>query len=239
VSLPHEIATVVGRTGSGKTQLLARKIAPRHRRRITVDLTGECEALYPYAYRATSLRQVYRALALWSKREIYDWHMVVVLEHADLARLVWTLCPRYDGTSRGLSSLWGGVCLEVFEVDVLLPVNGSGGDVGRAMKNACARGRHEGLSLLCATQRPHQCDRILTSQSHHVISFAMHEPNDTKWLKDVGGSQFAAIARGGLAQYESVWYSAGSGELAIYDADYRLIRTVPAHGDVVPTRGEL
>jgi hypothetical protein len=229
MKLPHEIVTVVGRTGSGKTRLLATHVGPRHRRRISVDLTGECEALYPHAYRATSLAKFYRALKVWNDQDVNDWHVVVVLDHAHLAQLVWSLCPRYDGKTRGLASAWGGVALEVFEVDVLMPVNGSGGGVGLAMRNACARGRHEGLSLLCATQRPHQCDRILTSQSHVVASFAMHEPSDTKWLKDVGGARFAAIARGGLRQYESVWFHAGTGALTMHDAGYNLVRTIGPH----------
>jgi len=227
--LPHEIITVIGRTGSGKTRLIARRLGPRHARRITLDLTGECEGLYPLAHRAIGLAKVYDALARWGAARCDRWHLVAVLTHEEIGRLMWALCPLYDGSSVALAELWGGVCVEAFEIDVLMPVSRAGGNVRNAFANAYARGRHVGLSLLCATQRPHQCDRIITSQSHYVITFAMHEPRDVKWLSDVGGQRFAAIAQTELARYHSVWYEAAGGAIHVHDADYQLVRSLDPH----------
>lgn len=224
--LPHEIITVIGRTGSGKTQLIASELGPRHARRITFDLTGECSDLYPLAHRAIGLAKVYDALARWGAARCDRWHLVAVLTHEEIGRLMWALCPLYDGNSVSLAELWGGVCIEAFEVDRVMPVSRTGGATRDAFANAYARGRHVGLSLLCATQRPHQCDRIITSQSHYVMTFAMHEPNDVKWLREVGGRWFGEVAQNGLAQYESAWYDAGDGVIHLHDRNYQLVRSL-------------
>lgn len=221
--LPHEIVTVIGRTGSGKTHLIKERLAPRHRRRITIDLTGECAALYPHAYHAIGLRRVFSGLRAWAKMRATAWHMVAVLTSEEVGELVTRLCPVFDGTTVALAELLGGVCLECYEIDVLMPVNGSNRDTSKAMRNAYQRGRHAGLSLLCATQRPSQCDRVVTSQSHAVITFRMHEPRDLAWLRDVGGQRFADEART-LGKWCSAWYHADSGRIIVRDPDYRAVR---------------
>lgn len=220
--LPHEVVTVVGRTGSGKTRLIARSLGPRHSRRITLDSMGECEALYPNAHRAFGLDAVYEAMNAWAQENVTVWHLVAVLDETEVGLLMARLAPQYDGKTESLSKALGGVCVESFEIDLYLPVSGAGGQVTRAFQNAIARGRHVGLSLLCATQRPAQCHRILTSQSQHVISFAMHEPGDLRWLASVGGSRFARIAHTGLHRYESVWYSALTHRIVVRDAEYKV-----------------
>lgn len=222
-TLPHEIVFVCGKTGSGKTHLLAKRLGPRHRRRITIDLVGEGRKLYPQAYQAIGLRAVYRALRSWVGKEITGWHMIAVLTNEEVGALMWKLCPIFDGRTDSLAALLGGVCVETYEIDVLMPVNGSGKETAKAFKNAFARGRHVGLSLLAATQRPAQCDRIVTSQSNAIISFHMHEPRDLAWLRDVGGSRLAEEVRA-LGKYESAWYHAENGHIITRDPDYRVIR---------------
>lgn len=222
--LPHEVVTVVGRTGSGKTRLIAKSLGPRHARRITLDSMGECETLYPDAFRAFGADAVYAALNTWAQENVNTWHLVAVLSEEEVGQLMSKLAPQYDGKTESLSKALGGVCVESFEIDLYLPVSGAGGQVTRAFQNAIARGRHVGLSLLCATQRPAQCHRILTSQSQHVVSFAMHEPGDLRWLASVGGSQFAKIAHTGLHRYESVWYSALTHRVVVRDKEYKVKR---------------
>jgi len=224
--LPHEIVTVVGRTGCGKTQLIAKRLGPRHARRITLDSTGECEELYPRAFRAFGLTQVLDALESWHAADLRAWHLIATLTHEEVGKLVRVLAPPYDGQSPSLSLGLGGVCLEMFEVDMYVPNSGSGNDTGRALLHAIVRGRHVGLSILGATQRPSQCHRSLTSQSHYVVSFAVHEPRDKKWLQEVGGDRFAEIAAGELGEYESVWLNTRTGEITVRDRRYVVRETV-------------
>lgn len=222
--LPHEVVTVVGRTGSGKTRLIARSLGPRHSRRITLDSMGECEVLYPDAFRAFGLPAVYDAMNAWAEGNVTTWHVVAILSEEEVGLLMAKLAPQYDGKTESLAKAFGGVCVECFEVDLYLPVSGAGGVVTKAFQNSVARGRHVGLSLLFATQRPAQCHRILTSQSQHVVSFAMHEPGDLRWLSLVGGSAYARIAHTGLRRYESVWYSALTHRVVVRDAAYKVKR---------------
>ena len=169
-----------------------------------------------------------RALRSWASMEVTSWHVVAVLTNEEVGLLLWKLCPIYDGTTPSLAELLGGVCLEVYEIDVLAPVNGSNRETSKAMRNAYQRGRHAGLSLLCATQRPSQCDRVVTSQSHAVITFRMHEPRDLLYLRDVGGQRFADEARV-LGRYWSAWYHAESGKIIVRDPDYRAVREHDPH----------
>lgn len=223
--LPHEIITCIGATGSGKTRLLARVLGPRHRRRITFDTVGECEDLYPLAHRAFGLSRVYSALERWAEAGLEDWHLIAILSREEIGELVWKLNPIYDGTTRGLAQMWGGVCLESFEVDVLMPVNDDGSSTRAAMFNAFARGRHSGLSLLCATQRPAQCGRMVTSQSQYIITFNMSEPGDVRWLEKAGGRAFADTARR-LGRFESAWFEKESRRIYVHDPSYTLVRTI-------------
>jgi hypothetical protein len=218
--LPHEIVTVLGTTGSGKTRLIARSLGPRHARRITLDTVGECETLYPNAFQAFGIQAVYDAMNAWAAEGLSTWHLVATLDDDETGELMRKLCPKHDGKTEALSRTWGGVCVECFEVDEYLHISGRGGEMNRAWQNAVKRGRHVGLSLLCATRQPAECSRLLTSQSHHVISFAMHEPNDLRWLALAGGQQFAKIAHTGLRQYESVWYSTRTHRIVIRDKNY-------------------
>jgi hypothetical protein len=231
--LPHEIITCIGPTGSGKTALLAKRLGPRHRRRITFDTVGECEDLYPLAHRAFGLERVYSALERWADAGLEDWHLVAILTREEIGELVWKLNPVYDGTTRGLAQMWGGVCLESFEVDVLMPVNDDGSSTRAAMFNAFARGRHSGLSLLCATQRPAQCGRMVTSQSQYIITFNMSEPGDLKWLERAGGRAFADAARR-LGKYESAWLESATRRVYMHDASYRITRTIDPARELEP-----
>ncbi|MBX3704589.1 MAG: hypothetical protein KF822_12510 [Steroidobacteraceae bacterium] len=225
-TLPHEIVTVVGRTGSGKTQLIARLIGPRHPRRITLDMVGECRKLYPRAVRVTDLAALVMLLRKLHEHNVSEWHVVASLSLADIGALLRLLAPAGEGAEYSLSAAFGGVTLEIFELDVIAPVDRSERETREAVRNAYARGRHYGLSILAATQRPHQMDRIASSQSSYVVTFQMHEPADLRWLEKVGGKRFAEIARSGLKDYQSAWYAVRSGTVMLLHADYKTWETV-------------
>lgn len=236
-ALPHEIVTIVGRTGSGKTQLLAKLIGPRHKRRITIDLLGECEKLYPNALKARSVEQVIKGMAKLHAADVMEWHIVASIDVPDVGKLVHLLCPTGTASGRSLSAAWGGMALEMFELDLIAPVDRSEKSTREAIKTAYARGRHYGLSILAATQRPHMIDRIATAQSSYVITFQMHEPADLQFLERVGGKRFSELARVGLKQYESAWYDARTGLLRVLSADYKTWREIPRDG--VAERGNI
>lgn len=225
-ALPHEIVTVVGRTGSGKTALIARKIGPRHARRITLDMVGECRALYPRAAHAAGLPDLVRILRSLHEHHVPAWHIVAQLGTREIGELIRLLAPVGTASEYSLAAAFGGVALEIFELDIIAPVDRSERDTREAIRNAYARGRHYGLSILAATQRPHQIDRIATAQSTYVVTFQMHEPADLRWLEAVGGKRLAELARAGLAPYESAWYNARSGTLHVLDRTYRHWRAV-------------
>lgn len=226
--LPHEIVTVVGRTGSGKTKLIAEVIGPRHERRITLDMVGECATLYPRAVTVTRLRDLVTALRALHDAHAHTWHLVASLTPDEIADLLQLLAPAHGGPELSLSAAWGGIALEVFELDLIAPVTRAGKRLPAAVMNAYARGRHYGLSILGATQRPHQVDRMATAQSSCVVTFGMHEPHDLAFLERIGGRTFAELARAGLPEYCSAWYFARTGQIWTLARDYRTWAAAPA-----------
>jgi hypothetical protein len=50
-------------------------------------------------------------------------------------------------------------------------------------------GRHREVDLMVATQRPMEVPNIIRSQCDRVWCFAMHEPNDLKWIQYVCGPE--------------------------------------------------
>lgn len=220
-ALAHEIVTVVGRTGSGKTQLIAKHIGPRHARRITVDLVNECRKLYPHAVTARTLADVVRLLRAFHERSVNQWHIIAALEIRDVGKMIQMLAPTGTQAEFSLAAAWGGIALEIFELDILAPVDRSEPATREAIRSAYARGRHFGLSILAATQRPHQIDRIATAMASHVVTFQMHEPADLQFLERVGGKRFAELSRTGLEPHQSAWYVARTGEILTLTADYK------------------
>ena len=221
------IALVVGRKGSGKSHLIAKRLAPTFPRRITIDWTGEARETYPDATEVFGLSELLDAMeqATTDGEEESRWHFISVVDLSDVTKLLTMLAPRYDGgKTPSLSAAVGGCVIECSEVDVIAPNNG--GASSAAMTDAIARGRHAQLSFLLATQRPAQCLRILSSQSDVLYSFRMHEPRDLKFLADTGGSEFARIVQNDLGRYEYARYVAETGRVTMHDKD-GAIRATP------------
>jgi len=205
----------VGRKGSGKSRLLMRRYVPHFPRMLTLDQTGEAREAYPHAIEARGLVNVYNAI-----RELHvasdgkGWHVIAVLDVYEVEALFARLAPPYAGGKPSLSVTLGGVCVECSEVDVIAPANGT----AQSITDAIARGRHYRLSLLLATQRPHQCSRMLSSQADEIFSFRMHEPRDLAWLRQGCGAVFArTVTR--LVRYHYAHYDSETGEVTHVD-DY-------------------
>lgn len=218
---PREITIVVGRTGSGKTRLVAEHLGPRHPRRITFDLTGETRELYPDAVQVIGVRAATRVLAKWWAARLERWHLCISCRVDDASAIVRMLCPLNDGKTPAVSKAWGGVCVEVFELDAFLPVSVTRG--AEAWRTAFLRGRHVGLSLLCCTQYPALVDRVATSQAGLVVTFGIHEPRQVEWMRALAGSDFAERVRA-LPQYESLWVHQSPYVVEHRDPAYRVRR---------------
>lgn len=214
----RKIVICVGRSGSGKTAVISRVFGPAEPRRITIDRTGECRRLYPHATHVHGARAAQAVLRAWLAQSLMQWHLVVGCDDGDAERIVQALCPIFDGAARSLSELWGGIALECSELDTLLP-NGS---APPAWRTAFLRGRHVGLTILGATQYPALVDRVSTSQATTIVTFALHEPRQLAWMRDLGGARFAELVRQ-LPRYHSMWVHVVP-ELRIEyrDAEYRV-----------------
>lgn len=218
----NTIVGVVGRKGSGKSALIADVLGPRHPRRVTFDWTGESRELYPHATTALGLADTLHAMEELHRADPRAWHVISVIDPDDAGLLLSELAPRYAPGVRSLSGALGGVCVECGEIDVIAPVSGAGASA-RAVTDAIARGRHHRLSFLWATQRPHQCARILSSQLDTLIAFRMHEPRDIMWLARAAGPMYAGVVQRSLAKYWSAWFDAETGEITVQDADRKSI----------------
>ena len=76
------------------------------------------------------------------------------------------------------------------EADLFAPARG----LSRPMRDAIARGRHWGLSIIYASRRPAEVNRLLTSQTTRFIVFRTREPGDLRYLRAFIGEEAAAAA---------------------------------------------
>jgi len=217
----REITVVVGRSGSGKTHLIAKHFGPRHPRRITLDATGETKRLYPHAVHAMGLDQAIAVLRRWLEEGHRRWHLTIGCTEAEAALLVQTLCPIYDGSAVSLAEAFGGVALECYELDTFMPVNQA--QYSRPWRTAFLRGRHVGLSLLTATQYPALIDRAATSQATRVCTFALHEPAQLAYMRELVGPQFMREVQR-LEKFHSLWVNLNPFSIEHRDPHFRLVR---------------
>lgn len=56
-----------------------------------------------------------------------------------------------------------------------------------AFSEIIKRGRHQEIGVACATRRPHEIPRLVTSQVTELVTFRHVEPRDLAYLKDICG----------------------------------------------------
>lgn len=168
-----------GPTGSGKSELLL-TWAKDHPRIIEIDTTGESAARRPmdgnrpveWARDKRELRTLMVELAAEP-----SWRVVIPSGKVEPTDLVNLLAPEYVPGEQSFPQLLGGVCLMIHE----------GAEVASQAKRyqmspLWQRGRHHGLSILCASQRAADVGRMVSSQSNRVAIFSTMEPIDlTYW----------------------------------------------------------
>lgn len=167
---------ICGVTGSGKTEFLKRHCLSHVKRLMVCDQTGEWEGQghdVVEGYTATA-----KKLSVVAQED--EWTFVAYLEPEELSDLsARLLCPT-PNIRDGYAAKIGGMALMVDEVDVIMPQ----GAQDTALKNLWRRGRHAGISIFAATQRPGDCNRQITSMSQWVAILYQDEPRDVKYLRD-------------------------------------------------------
>ena len=174
-----------GMRASGKSTLLARHAA-RFPRRLIIDPIAEYWGVYKGAIECLSLPETLDALGDLVK--VRRWTIVACLEPADTVKLCGMLAP-LNNPRAGYSISVDGLLLECGEVDTIAPNSKA---IPNEIKNLFQRGRHYRVSVVCATQRPRDVHRVVTSQADVISCFRQHEPRDVDYLASLTTSALAA-----------------------------------------------
>lgn len=204
----NEIVFVTGPKGSGKSYLIDEYFTTHAPRVIRLDFVGDVAEKYPDMPEAVGYDELLSTLRGFNRDRLPRWSVVAVFpEHRmhELPTLFAKLVPPYEGRGRagGISRAFGGIALECTECDIILP-NANSAATGAA-RNMLKRGRHEGLDLYLATQRPAECNRLCTAMADYTIALHTHEPRDLDYLSRGVGEDFAAMVRA-LPEYHSAWF---------------------------------
>lgn len=215
------IAFGTGRKASGKSQLLWDRYVSRAPRVIHLDENDEIKYRDANAIVAVGLPALYDVLRAAAGKGAVRWRVALQgLTTDDVRELFFRLAPPAGGVA-SLSRTFGGIAIETGEVDVIAPASGVAPEVQGAFK----RGRHNLLSLFVATQRPHACGRIVTSQADEIFSFSQHEPADLRYLRLQMGSNVAGVIPR-LPKYWHVLYQASTGIAWVCDENRKVDRVI-------------
>ena len=194
---------VCGRTGSGKTWLLQRRLlADVHR--LVVYLPKREESGYAGVY--------FDAFAGEHREFFGAWFEAY--KAGRRYRLIYRPDDPFDGGSFDrlcMGVYHAGACTFVAE-DLAGYVN-ERAVPGAGFKTLLTAGRTRGVTTYLVTQRPYRIPREVTSQAREAFLFATHEPNDVAYIKEAFGvDAAAALERAG--QYEYVhWTETGQVEI--------------------------
>ncbi len=179
-----EHMAIIGRTGSGKSKLLARLIEARGWRIIVRTKPDDVE------YRAARVVSTLRGL----ERDRDGRAYVLDPAYDDQASEIWaTLEWAYR------SGGWAVAIDECYYVTEL------GADMERQIKKLMTQGRSLRITMVNGTQRPVDVPRFVISEASHVIAFGL-EGRDAKIVRDAAGERLAdAVAN--LRRYEFAWWS--------------------------------
>jgi hypothetical protein len=216
---PSQRIFVTGGTGSGKSKLLRDLWLPRVPRALILDHTGEWEQLKG-AQIAESFPALLRELRRAAARP--RWRVVAHLTQDDRERLADLLVPAV--VKRGSYALEvGGMALVDDEVSQT-----ADGSSPPKVRGLWERGRHAGLTILAATQRPAQVARIVTSQSQWLGVCRLHEPNDVKYLRDaLSPEAIAALEQ--LPEYGAILWDNRVRTGYVIDKHRRVVRRLNAN----------
>lgn len=182
---PSERDACFGPTESGKSHLL-RVWARKHPRQLVLDATGEWSEMaepgrrVEYAEDMGQLREKLRECA----KAPGKWRVVISTEvltqgkGENLEQLVQLLAPVYKPGRVSFTRSVGGLAL-IFDEAYEVCSHGR----SHIVRPLWLRGRHNGLTILAASQRAADVGRMVTSQSGRVAITSTSEPIDLAYWK--------------------------------------------------------
>jgi hypothetical protein len=184
------IVTGYGPKGSGKSALLSDLWVRPAPRVVTLDQTGEAAETYPDATTTTrGLPALLDALRVCAS--LGTWHVLAALDDAEVPKFFGKLVPPFASSAPSLCAALGGMAIECGEVDMIART----GKTPDEVLSAWRRGRHVGLSLLCATQRPASAARDVSAQADVLFAFQTSETRDVKFIADMLSPEVGEIVR--------------------------------------------
>jgi hypothetical protein len=166
-------------TESGKDYLLRRLFLDRYPRALILDPLGE----WPRdrgdwrTYRVQAAGELRPTLAR-AVRDGSRWRVYAALGGDAGPELARILVPEVLGVGSAFPLHVGGMALYSPELDQLAPTSAPPEVVG-----LWRRGRHVGLSIFGASQRPHGIGRIVTAMSGWLVITKTIEPRDLAYLR--------------------------------------------------------
>lgn len=209
---PSLRGVVFGRSGSGKTEYVKRVWLSKIPRLIIVDQIGEWRQLGDEnGGVADGVEELLEQLR--QKAPLQRWRIVALLDKPKLEELAYRLLPQGKIDSCVPRKL-GGMALFLDEVDQVAPVNGSD-----AIRSLFRRGRHAGLTIVSASQRPGNVSKEVTSQCDFIAVLSLHETNDVAYLESVLGAKTAteALEWANSKPYRVALYFPRSGTLQLQE----------------------
>ncbi len=197
---------VLGRTGSGKSQYCRRVWFPMFPRLVILDQTGEWRDIErENGGRVVGIGALVATIQARAGQR--RWTIVADLTNSEIEELVRILIPR-GAVDKSPARLLGGMALFIDEVDQVVPINAP-----EELRTLFRRGRHVGLSVIAATQRPSNVSKEVTSQAQFIAVLALHERNDVAYLRQVMGTDVAndCLDWANSAPYRVAFYSPRTG----------------------------
>lgn len=194
-----------GRTLSGKTEWLYRRYLSMEPRLLIVDTIGEWSTSRHVEGAITTSGTADTLAALRDLAEIglTEWVIIADLDRDELVALMERLAPRRIGDSP-VPAL-GGMAIYLDEVDLLVPVQDA------RLAGLWRRGRHIGLSVYAATQRPASVSKEVSAMVDVYAVLALDEVRDVDYLRQRFGRSAtdAGLAWANSAPYRVAAYAGG------------------------------
>lgn len=166
-----------GRTMSGKTEWIWRRYLRHVPRLLIVDTIGEWSstraASLEHARHVTGVQATLQALH--DAAEFRSWCIVADLDRDETVQVADILAPRRI-TDSPVPAL-GGMAIYLDEVDLMVPLGDS------RLAGLWRRGRHVGLSVYAATQRPASVNKEVSAMVDVYALLPLDEVRDVAYLR--------------------------------------------------------
>jgi hypothetical protein len=212
-----------GMTESGKDYLLKRLFLERVQRILIVDPLGE--HLEPvtgvkswHVYDVAGVRKALGEAARSGPR----WRIVAQISSKAMPHVAALLVPAVIRRPGAFPQHVGGMALLCSELDLYASTSAE-----EIITGLWRRGRHVGLSVFAATQRPHGVSRSVTASSSWFLITRTQEPRDLRYLEDFlpAGAYREVLT---LPWYHAVLVDKRAGAWYVLDKSQKVVR----HGSI-------